>query len=476
MEASVLLTTYNHEKYIAQALDSVLMQEANFDYEIIVLEDYSTDATRQILMGYQERYPAKMRLRLAERNECSNKPFADEFQAAPSRYVAVLDGDDYWTSPKKLQKQVDFLETHPECSLCFHNALRIYDHKNRAPIPYNSAHQKRICNLQDIWQHNFIAGGTAMVRKDAVGGVPEWFYTSSYGDWPLYLLCAQYGKIGYIDEILSVYRVHSAGLWSSVNAIQKLEGLITFYETMNANLDFRFDHIVEPLASARRKELADLRSLVETAERILPPRAGVIVMTAAHEDLPPLNEHQVWAFPDRSPKQTQQHFASGPSGCAEAPWIQSNRVYEFLLYRAASDALLASVTVERTQTLVPSLAPTEKPGKDGAFIEASPNPVPADTKPGKTIIRWSTGDGSMGIVQVVVTDLQMRYPADQARAIKQLETLRTKGGEFLVVPRVAFTFFERYPELKQHLDHRYRSVEDNELCQIYDLHENAAES
>src|SRR5207253_6281276 len=86
MEVTVLLTTYNHEKYIAQALKSVLMQETNFDYEIVILEDCSTDGTVEILRAYHTKYPGKIRLRLAERNQRSNKAFAEEFLASSSVY------------------------------------------------------------------------------------------------------------------------------------------------------------------------------------------------------------------------------------------------------------------------------------------------------------------------------------------------------------------------------------------------------
>ena len=205
MKVTVLLTTYNHEKYIGQALDTVLMQETDFDYEVVVLEDCSTDRTRGILLGYQKQYPGKIRLRLAERNEStSSRPFAEEFHASSSPYIAMLDGDDYWTSSKKLQKQVEFLEAHPDCVLCFHNAMRIYEDGNRASLLYNPADQKRISVLEDILQSNFIAGCTPMVRKSMLGRLPDWYHTPPFGDWPLYVLCAQHGKIGYIDEILSI--------------------------------------------------------------------------------------------------------------------------------------------------------------------------------------------------------------------------------------------------------------------------------
>jgi glycosyltransferase involved in cell wall biosynthesis len=477
MEVTVLVTTYNHEKYIAQALDSVLMQEANFDYEVVVLEDCSTDATREIIVAYQKQHPNKIRLRLAAQNECSNKPFAEEFQASPSPYVAMLDGDDYWTSPKKLQKQVDFLKAHPECTICFHNALKIYEDQSRAPVRYNSSNLKRISALEDLWHHNFIAGCTAMLRKGALRKFPEWFYTLPYGDWPLYILCAQHGNIGYIDEILGVYRIHSGGLWSSLDSIQKLESLIAFHKSMNANLDFRFSSIVEPLISARQQELAATRALVETAKRVLPPGAVVIALSRAYEDLPPLKGHQVWAFPDRSGKELQQLFASGSAGSAEAPWISPDSSYEFRLYGgAAQNKLLASVSVaQNTTTLYSPLAQKER-GKNGAFIQASPNPVPGETTSGKTTINWSTGDGSRGVIHVTTKSLQAYYPAEDAEAIEQLERLRSKGGEFLVVPHKHLSWLENYVGLKEHLDGHYRLIQDDKICRIYDLRENAPET
>jgi glycosyltransferase involved in cell wall biosynthesis len=469
MKVSVLVTTYNHEKYIGQALNSVLIQEADFDYEIVVLEDCSTDATRDIVLAYQAKYPGKIRLRLAERNECSNKPFAEECQAAPSPYVAILDGDDYWTSPKKLQKQVEFLEAQPECVLCFHNALRIYEDRSRAPLPNNFAGQKQISVLEDIWQGNFIAGCTPMFRKDVLGDFPVWFHSLHYGDWPLYILCAQRGKIGYIDEILGAYRIHSDGLWSRRDSIQRLEGLIAFYESMNANLDFRFNDIVQPLVSARQKELAGMRILVETAQRILPPGAVVIVMSKAHEDRLPIKGHQVWAFPDRAGKQTQRHFASGSDGSAEASWIGAASVYEFRLYRGdAQDKLLASVTVTQNGTPVNPSSDRE-PRKNGAFIAAWPNPVPAGTKPGKSMISWSTGDGSPGMIDVLMKSHRIQYPADGGEAIEQLETLKAEGGEFLLIRRELVSWLEDYKGLKEHLNRQYRIIQDDDICRIYDL-------
>lgn len=473
MEVTVLLTTYNHENYIAQALDSVLMQETDFDYEVVVLEDCSTDATREILLAYRNKYPEKIRLRLARRNQRSNKPFAEEFYATPSAYITMLDGDDYWTSPKKLQKQVEFLRNHPECVLCFHNALRMYENENRAPLVYNSPEQKPISDIADLWQSCFIASCTVMLRKAGMGALPVWYGTLPVGDWPLFLFRAQDGKIGYIDEILGVYRIHGEGAWQKLDSIQRLEDRITFYEVMNANLNFRYKHIVEPLMAARQEELAIARSVMETAQRILPVGASVIVMSRADEDLP-LEGHQVWPFPSRSGKQTEQLFASGPAGSAKAPWIAPDTVYEFRLSEGgAEDKPLASVTVIQEESVLCSPLTGPAVRKDEAFIDASPDPVPTGSR--QTTINWSTGNESPGIVRVLMKGLQVQYPTDSGDAIEQLETLRVKGGEFLLVPNKLFSFLERYAGLIKHLENHYRLAHKSETCLIYDLRETPSE-
>jgi hypothetical protein len=266
-------------------------------------------------------------------------------------------------------------------------------------------------------------------------------------------------------------------LWSRHDAIQKLEGLIAFYETMNTNLDFRFNEIVEPLISARRKELAVAHALVKTAQKVLPSGTVVLVMARAGEDLPPLKGHQMWAFPELSGKQTQRQFASGPAGSAEAPWIGAGAVYEFRLYGgAAHEELLASVTVTQNSAALCSSLPEREPSKKGAFIEASPNPVPSGTQPGKTKIDWSTGDGSKGVIRVLMKSLRMQYPANDDEAIEQFEMLRAKGGEFLLVPRTLFSSLEGYVGLKEHLDCHYCVVQDDEACLIYDLRKMPSEN
>jgi glycosyltransferase involved in cell wall biosynthesis len=122
---SVLVTAYNHEKFIAQALDSILGQSVDFDYEIILGEDCSTDTTRLIVQDYQRRYPSRIRLVLPERNLGGNGNALSAliFPLARGKYIAQLDGDDYWLGRDKLRRQVEYLARYPKLSMCFHQAL-----------------------------------------------------------------------------------------------------------------------------------------------------------------------------------------------------------------------------------------------------------------------------------------------------------------------------------------------------------------
>ena len=260
MKVTVLVTTYNHEKFIAQALDSVLMQRTNFDYDVVVIEDYSTDGTRSIVIDYQRAYPDRIRLVLAQTNERSNRTLAREFQASAARYIAWLDGDDFWTSPHKLQKQVDFMEAHSEYSLCFHNVRVFYEDGSRKSWNHNRDDQQVDLTLEDLWVSNPIAGCSPMFRKDLVGEIPDWYCTNIWGDWPLYILSAQRGKIGYLDEVMGAYRVHSGGLWSGLSDSEKQEKFIEFYGIMNENLDFEYDQIISTMISRCYVQLAAERS------------------------------------------------------------------------------------------------------------------------------------------------------------------------------------------------------------------------
>jgi len=245
MKVSVLVMTYNHEKFIAQALESVAMQETDFEYEILISEDCSTDRTRQIVLDFQRAHPEQVRLLLSEQNIHSNEIVVRGIRAARGQYIAMLDGDDYWTSARKLQKQVDFLDRHPECALCFHNARIFHEADNRAGREWTPPGQKEFSTLEDIWMGNFVATCSTMFRRGLIGEIPEWYNDFfPITDWPLHILNAEHGNIGYIDEVMGVYRYHPGGLYSPFSETKKQQETLKFYRTMNKNLNYRYNKIV----------------------------------------------------------------------------------------------------------------------------------------------------------------------------------------------------------------------------------------
>jgi glycosyltransferase involved in cell wall biosynthesis len=238
MKVSVQIITYNHEKYITQAVESVLMQEVNFDYEIVIGEDCSTDGTREIVVAYQKKYPDRIRALLPEKNLGGMRNVIESFNTCSGEYIAALEGDDYWTSPHKLQKQVDYLDNHPECVLCFHNAFHFYEDGSRESFNYNSADQKEISTLEDLWERDFITTCSAMFRKSAIGHLGDWFLDFSSGDWATWILAARHGNIGYINEVMCAHRIHSTGMWGPLKRMERLQGLVKFYRSVDDHLEF----------------------------------------------------------------------------------------------------------------------------------------------------------------------------------------------------------------------------------------------
>jgi glycosyltransferase involved in cell wall biosynthesis len=264
MKVSVAMVTYNHEKFIAKALDSVLMQSTNFDYEIVIGEDCSTDNTRSILLDYQKRHPGKFRLLLHEKNLGMHLNGAQTLDACKGEYIAMLDGDDYWTSPEKLQKQVDFLDSHPACAVCFHNALIVYEDGSREPISYRP-NQKAFSTIIDLFLDNYIPTCAVMFRSGLFGKVPEWIGTLKMGDWLIHILNALHGNIGYLDETMAVYVVHPGGVWSTKNWQDHEPAMIAMFEALVVNLGPRYAGILLRILrwrcfalSRRYEEIGDL--------------------------------------------------------------------------------------------------------------------------------------------------------------------------------------------------------------------------
>ncbi|MCM4154711.1 glycosyltransferase [Gramella sp. AN32] len=201
---SVFMLTYNQEKFIAQAIESVLMQKLDFAFELVIGEDASTDKTPEICKKYERKYPEIVKLKSHRENIGLIENFIQTYKRCKGKYVAILDGDDYWTDPYKLIKQVGFMEENPNSKICF---TRI---KNLFPNNYLVTRQwknlKDPSNFDDLIFHNIIPSVSAFIRKED-NSLPSWIHRFPYGDWPLYLwLLRNGGTINLIEGITGVYR------------------------------------------------------------------------------------------------------------------------------------------------------------------------------------------------------------------------------------------------------------------------------
>lgn len=218
---TIACTTYNHEKYIARALDSFLMQKVNEPFEISICDDASTDNTQKIIAEYQNKYPRKIKANFLKKNLWQKKLSITKYVLFPSihaEYVALCEGDDYFTDPLKIQKQVDFLDSHKEYSICFHPVKVIYDDERNDEIfpSFPDLIGKNSFTLGDLLQKNFIQTNSCMYRwRFNEFDTPQKLIPDNIlpCDHFWHLLHAEKGDIGKLDDIMSVYYRHKGGLW-----------------------------------------------------------------------------------------------------------------------------------------------------------------------------------------------------------------------------------------------------------------------
>lgn len=235
VKVSVMTTTYNHEPYIGQAIESVLAQQSDLAWEQVIGEDCSTDGTRAIVQEYARRYPDRIKPILRQRNVGRRQNFLEAFGACQGQYIAILEGDDYWTSPRKLQRQVDFLDANLDCALCFH-AVEARDETGLQPPKLVRAARSRY-TLDDLLEQNVIPTCSVMFRNHLFDRFPDWYLQAPAGDWPLHVLNLHHGDAGYIDEVMAVYRVHGGGVWSPQAISQRRQQILAILELFYRHLD-----------------------------------------------------------------------------------------------------------------------------------------------------------------------------------------------------------------------------------------------
>jgi glycosyltransferase involved in cell wall biosynthesis len=214
---SISCITFNHSKYVRQCFDGFLMQKTNFKFEVVVHDDASTDGTKEIIEEYTNKYPDIFFPMYQKENQYSKgvRGFMPKFNFPRCRgkYIALCEGDDYWTDENKLQKQVDFLENNEEYVLCFHK-LNILKISGKIEIDDITNVPEKHDRLEDLVKYgNYIHTSSVVFRYDNIT-MPKEFFLSPAGDFFLYIIISKQGKLKYLEDIMSVYR-EGVGVWSS---------------------------------------------------------------------------------------------------------------------------------------------------------------------------------------------------------------------------------------------------------------------
>ncbi len=288
---SVVLRTFDHEPFIAQAIESVLIQDTSFPFELVIGEDCSTDGTREIVTDYANRHPDVIRAVLPEQNIGHGAMFQRALEATRGRYVAYLDGDDYWTSRSKLSQQVEFLERNPSCTSCFHDVSLIYD---AAGYPSGQLTPKLADDrfgLEAILQWCFVPAPAMMFRKAVTDALPAWSFESPWIDWLIHIRAAILGWIGYLPRALATYRVHSGGMFSGLDRVTQLGYDLPIYEQLLTELP-EHSGLIEQCLADRHWQLA--------VERLaIPYDACVVLVDPWHALRPYFNGRHARSLPRR---------------------------------------------------------------------------------------------------------------------------------------------------------------------------------
>lgn len=237
MKISIVMLAYNHERFIAKALESVLMQETEYDYELIVGEDHSSDGTRQIIKNYEKKFKGKMVPLYRKKNLGMTKNLLDCLQHCKGEYIAMLEGDDCWTDSKKLQKQICYLDTHPEYIAAVHNWNRVDQYDNFIEKGFECENIQKF-SIQSLNKCILPAQTSTLVIRNVIKDIQKKYkrklikYLWIPMDTIAPVLLLQYGNIVILPKVMSIYHYYieeNGTNWSSKNEIDAKENYLHFF-------------------------------------------------------------------------------------------------------------------------------------------------------------------------------------------------------------------------------------------------------
>jgi len=239
---SVCMITYNHDEYIEQAVESVLSQLTQFPIELVIGEDASSDGTAAKIGPFLVNpVPVKIRARFNTENLGMLENFVRTLAECEGEYIALLEGDDYWTDASKLQQQVDFLESNPEFSMCYHpvDVLR----GNKLESDTLTLDAPEISSIRELAKGNFMHTCSVVFRARLFDEFPESFFSSTVGDYFLHMLNARFGLIKRLPHKMAVYRIHGGGVWSSQVGVDLK--ILNYLDAMIGCFDSEIDQLLK---------------------------------------------------------------------------------------------------------------------------------------------------------------------------------------------------------------------------------------
>jgi len=231
---SVVCITFNHKKYIRDAIEGFLMQETTFKIEILIGEDCSTDGTgtREIVFGYKKKYPDLIKVITSNSNVGMHANGIRTLNAVRGKYIALCEGDDYWIDPLKLQKQVDYMESHPGCSLSVHAAYRVNVKNKKIGRHFRPHYGNKIFTVEEmiLGGGGLFATNSIMYPRKYYTHLPKFYFDAPIGDYPLVIYLALQGTVYYFDQFMSVYRTGVDGSWLTNQRKLSIQKITKFYE------------------------------------------------------------------------------------------------------------------------------------------------------------------------------------------------------------------------------------------------------
>jgi glycosyltransferase involved in cell wall biosynthesis len=236
VKVSVVMITFNQERFIGRALESVYSQKTDFPFEVIIGEDCSRDRTQEILKSHKISGNSEQKVFYNQENLGMQRNLQHAYNAAKGEYIAILEGDDYWTSSIKLQTQVNFLDQNPDYSLCFHDVLTVDENGNMIPSIFFKNVEKEDYYLHDILKGNFFQACSVLFRHQILPIYDDWICEAPLGDWPIFTIMALGGRIRRISGQMAAYRVHPGGFWSQQSWVFRVQNTIQTAKIMKKHL------------------------------------------------------------------------------------------------------------------------------------------------------------------------------------------------------------------------------------------------